>query len=155
MGNSLAVFERVWEWMETKIPLETRSTAVKRRSAEFDEALDQFTEPRTHLDRVNAAAILARLARKDPRRYHVRTMKAFTTILAVPARYGRGQPLEGNPDPESQDTVTMMETVCNRTPLQKKTEEAEGYIFRLPAISPFEYRENRFYLGDIQIFPYV
>ena len=84
--------------------------------------------------RVEGAAILSGLAKKDPSRYDVTVMKTFEAYLAFPPAYGSdiGAHKEGEVDFMSSDIVEVVRTINARIPRQRRR-----YKLDLPGFAPF------------------
>ena len=121
-----------------------RRMNLVRGFPDFDKAISLLNDE-SHLVRETAARDLAELAKLRPSRFHVRTMRAFTSFLAYPPYYGSRHERAGQIDPYSPDTVAIMEAIIARTEEQRKAEGDAGYEFSLNPNSPFEYRDGSFW----------
>ena len=82
--------------------------------------------------RVAGAASLTQLARTYPADYHVIVMKVFTAVLSFAPAYGGGK---GPLDPDSEETVIILDAIKNITARQRAAEKKAHYVLALHPIS--------------------
>lgn len=102
--------------------------------------------------RVSCVVMLGKVARQDPKGYHVAVMRIFEILLTwTTVFYGRREVV----DPEANDVIEVIRFVESRSEKQKRIERKEGYTFRLRKESPFYIgKDGRLYLHD-RVLPLV
>ncbi|MDE0173697.1 MAG: hypothetical protein OYH76_00620 [Defluviicoccus sp.] len=103
----------------------------------------------SNITRVSCITVLGRLAREDPKTYHIAVMSIFENFLTWTTVFGGDRTVV---DPDAEDTREAIRFIESRNRKQLKVERKEGYKFSLryfdPLRSPFRLKDGRMFLTD-------
>ena len=122
-----------------------RHEQFQAAATDLEKERSRETKPSGEL-RVRCVVMLGKVARKDPKTYHVAVMRIFEHLLTWTTVFSGG---ENVVDPEANDVIEVIRFVESRSDSRKCFEKREGYTFRLRGESPFYIGEgDRLFLRD-------
>ncbi len=134
-----------WKLANKRIKIADQSNTIAARDLRYQryhEGARLLGDPQVAV-RLSGALALWRLARSYPKAHHLMVMDAFAAYLSYPASFPKSHPQAGKHDPDSPESVKIIEMInCEKSKAQKRAEHRRGYQLKLANASPYCVDEN-------------